>query len=146
MRNSIEVKFPAIGENERLARQIIAVFLTDADPTVSELCDIKTAVSEAVTNAIIHGYRGTEGIVTMSATYYDNTVEIVIKDKGVGISDVEKAREPMYTSQPEMERSGMGFTVLESFMDMLDVISAVGEGTKVIMRKKLECEHGQQGN
>lgn len=146
MRNSIEVKFPAIGENERLARQIIAVFLTDADPTVSELCDIKTAVSEAVTNAIIHGYRGTEGIVTMSATYYDNTVEIVIKDKGVGISDVEKAREPMYTSQPEMERSGMGFTVMESFMDMLDVISAVGEGTKVIMRKKLECEHGQQGN
>ena len=143
MRNSIEVKLPSIGENERLARQIIAAFLTDADPTVNELCDIKTAVSEAVTNAIIHGYRGKDGIITMSATYDNGTVEIIIKDKGVGISDVEKAREPMYTSQPEMERSGMGFTVMESFMDMLDVISAVGEGTKVIMRKTLECEHEQ---
>lgn len=143
MRNSIEVKLPSIGENERLARQIIAAFLTDADPTVNELCDIKTAVSEAVTNAIIHGYRGKDGIITMSATYDNGTVEIIIKDKGVGISDVEKAREPMYTSQPEMERSGMGFTVMESFMDMLDVISAVDEGTKVIMRKTLEREHEQ---
>ena len=138
------MKFLAIGENERLARQIIAAFLTDADPTVTELCDIKTAVSEAVTNAIIHGYKGKDGIVTMSATYENGTVEIVIKDKGVGILNVEKAREPMYTSQPEMERSGMGFTVMESFMDMLDVISAVGEGTKVIMRKTLERENGQQ--
>ena len=146
MRNSIEVKLLATGENERLARQIVAAFLTDADPTVTELCDIKTAVSEAVTNSIIHGYQGRGGIVIMTATYENGTVEIIIKDKGVGIADVEKAREPMYTSQPEMERSGMGFTVMESFMDMLDVISAVGEGTKVIMRKTLERGNGQQGD
>lgn len=137
MRNNIEIKFLAIGENERLARQVIAAFLTDLDPTIEELCDIKTAVSEAVTNAIIHGYRGTDGVVTMTATYENNNLEIIVRDKGVGIADVEKAREPMYTSQPELERSGMGFTVMESFMDMVDVISEVGEGTKVIMRKAL---------
>ncbi len=137
MRNNIEIKFLAIGENERLARQVIAAFLTDLDPTIEELCDIKTAVSEAVTNAIIHGYRGTDGVVTMTATYENNNLEITVRDKGVGIADVEKAREPMYTSQPELERSGMGFTVMESFMDMVDVISEVGEGTKVIMRKAL---------
>lgn len=137
MRNNIEIKFLAIGENERLARQVIAAFLTDLDPTIEELCDIKTAVSEAVTNAIIHGYRGTDGVVTMTATYENNNLEIIVRDKGVGIADVEKAREPMYTSQPELERSGMGFTVMESFMDMVDVISEVSEGTKVIMRKAL---------
>lgn len=137
MRNNIEIKFLAIGENERLARQVIAAFLTDLDPTIEELCDIKTAVSEAVTNAIIHGYRGTDGVVTMTATYENNNLEITVRDKGVGIADVEKAREPMYTSQPELERSGMGFTVMESFMDMVDVISEVGEGTKVIMRRAL---------
>ncbi len=137
MRNNIEIKFLAIGENERLARQVIAAFLTDLDTTIEELCDIKTAVTEAVTNAIIHGYRGTDGVVTMTATYENNNLEIIVRDKGVGIADVEKAREPMYTSQPELERSGMGFTVMESFMDMVDVISEVGEGTKVIMRKAL---------
>lgn len=146
MRNNMEIKFLAIGENERFARQVIAAFLLDADPTVEELCDIKTAVSEAVTNSIIHGYKGLGGVVTMCATYENGEIEIIIKDKGVGIPDVDKAREAMYTSQPEMERSGMGFTVMESFMDMLDVISEVGEGTKVIMRKKLECIHEQQRN
>lgn len=140
----MEIKFLAIGENERLARQVIAAFLLDADPTVEELCDIKTAVSEAVTNAIIHGYKGKEGIVILSATYCDGQVEITVKDKGVGILNVEKAREPMYTSQPELERSGMGFTVMESFMDMVDVISAVDEGTKVIMRKTFRRDNGQQ--
>lgn len=137
MKNNMEIKFLAIGENERLARQVITAFLMDLDPTVEELCDIKTAVSEAVTNAIIHGYKNVEGAVWLSATYQENELEIVIRDKGEGIPDVEKARKPMYTSQPELERSGMGFTVMESFMDMVDVISAVGEGTKVIMRKTL---------
>ena len=146
MRNNMEIKFLAIAENERFARQVIASFLLDADPNLEELCDIKTAVSEAVTNCIVHGYRGKDGIVIMSATYENGEIEIVIKDKGVGIANVEKAREPMYTSQPEMERSGMGFTVMESFMDMLDVISEVGEGTKVIMRKKLEKQHGQHSD
>lgn len=145
MRNKIEVKLLAIGENERLARQIIAAFLLDLDPTVEELCDIKTAVSEAVTNAIIHGYRGKEGIVFLSATYQGQDVEISVKDKGVGIANVEKAREAMYTSQPELERSGMGFTVMESFMDMVDVISEIGVGTKVIMRKKIgRCDEQQE--
>lgn len=144
MRNKIEVKLLAIGENERLARHIIAGFLLDLDPTVEELCDIKTAVSEAVTNAIIHGYKGSEGIVFLSATYQGQDVEISVKDKGVGIANVEKAREAMYTSQPELERSGMGFTVMESFMDMVDVISEVGVGTKVIMRKKLGRSDEQQ--
>ena len=137
MRNSMEIKFLAIGENERLARQVITAFLMDLDPTVEQLCDIKTAVSEAVTNAIIHGYQNTEGAVRLSATYQEKELEIIVRDEGVGISNVEKAREPMYTTQPELERSGMGFTVMESFMDMVDVISAVGEGTKVIMRKTL---------
>ncbi|MBQ2966780.1 MAG: anti-sigma F factor [Clostridia bacterium] len=139
MRNSMEIKFLAIGENERLARQVITAFLMDADPTVEELCDIKTAVSEAVTNAIIHGYKNEDGAVVLSATYDGNELEIIIRDKGVGIPDVEKAREPMFTTQPELERSGMGFTVMESFMDMVDVISEIGEGTKVIMRKTLRA-------
>ena len=138
MRNSMEIKFLAIGENERLARQVITAFLLDLDPTVEQLCDIKTAVSEAVTNAIIHGYKNQEGAVRLSATYEEKELEIIVRDEGIGIPDVEKAREPMYTTQPELERSGMGFTVMESFMDMVDVISAVGEGTKVIMRKTLE--------
>ncbi len=138
MRNSMEIKFLAMGENERLARQVITAFLLDLDPTVEQLCDIKTAVSEAVTNAIIHGYKNAGGAVWMSATYEQKELEIIVRDKGAGIPDVEKAREPMYTTQPELERSGMGFTVMESFMDMVDVISAVGEGTKVIMRKTLE--------
>ena len=135
MRNSMEVKFLAIGENERLARQIIAAFLTDADPTVEELCDIKTAVSEAVTNAIIHGYKNAEGAVTLSATYDGNEVEIIIRDKGIGILDVEKAREPMYTTQPELERSGMGFTVMETFMELVDIKSTLGKGTEITLQK-----------
>ena len=107
------------------------------DPTLNELEDIKTAVSEAVTNAIIHGYRGTDGVVTMTATYENNNLEIIVRDKGVGIADVRQALEPFYTTQPELERSGMGFSVMETFMDGLQVASAPGKGTRVKMQKRI---------
>ena len=135
--NYMTIKFKSIPENEKLARRVIAAFVSDLNPTIDEICDVKTAVSEAVTNAIVHGYRNKEGTVTLSACYNKNTVEIVVVDNGVGIEDVKKAREPLYTTEPELERSGMGFTVMETFMDYLDVISAVNEGTKIVMRKNI---------
>lgn len=116
---------------------MISSMLLDLNPTVEEVCDIKTAVSEAVTNSIIHGYGNGKGTIYISATIENNEITIEIKDFGKGIEDVERAREPLYTSQPELERSGMGFTVMESFMDYLDVVSEKGFGTKVIMRKKI---------
>lgn len=135
--NFLKTEFSAIPENEKLARQISAAFVIDLNPTVEEICDIKTAVSEAVTNCIIHGYQNNGGTVFMKMLTEKNVFEIEIEDFGVGIDNIEKAREPLYTSQPEMERSGMGFTVMESFMDYVDVISEIGSGTKVIMRKVL---------
>ena len=135
--NYITVKFKSCPSNERFARQVVAAFAAELNPTVDEICDIKTAVSEAVTNAIIHGYRDKEGVVTLSACYSGKNIEISVSDNGVGIADVEKAMEPLYTSQPELERSGMGFTVMETFMDFIDVISAPNEGTKVILKKKI---------
>lgn len=108
------------------------------DPTLEELSDIKTAVSEAVTNAIIHGYEYGEGIIILEAKIMDDEIEIIVEDKGIGIADIEKAMEPFYTSKPNLERSGMGFTVMETFMDSLEVESKKGEGTKVRMRKKFK--------
>lgn len=133
----MRLEFKSCAENERFARQVAAAFVAELNPTLDEICDIKTAISEAVTNAIIHGYQNQDGIVTLSANYIGNTVEISVEDKGIGIDDVDRAREPLYTSQPELERSGMGFTVMESFMDFVDVVSVPGEGTKVIMRKTI---------
>ncbi len=135
--NYLKTAFSAIPENEKLARQIAASFVLDTNPTIEEICDIKTSVSEAVTNSIIHGYQNNGGIIHMDLVLEDNTLEITISDNGTGIDDVEKARQPLFTSQPELERSGMGFTVMESFMDYVDVISEKGSGTTVIMRKKL---------
>ena len=135
--NYITVKFKSCPANERFARQVISAFVAELNPTVDEICDIKTAVSEAVTNSIIHGYKNKEGVITLSACYSGKTVEISVSDNGVGIEDVDRAREPLYTSQPELERSGMGFTVMETFMDFLDVISAPNEGTKVILKKNI---------
>lgn len=135
--NYIYTQFKACAENEKLARQIIAHFVSDLNPTLDELCDIKTAVSEAVTNAIIHGYRNKCGVVYMTAENYDNELTVEIADNGCGIIDVEAARQPLFTSQPEMERSGMGFTVMETFMDELEVYSKPDFGTKIIMRKKI---------
>ncbi|MGL4655925.1 MAG: anti-sigma F factor [Sarcina sp.] len=137
--NKIKVEFLAKSENESFARIAVAGLAAQLDPTVDELADIKTAVSEAVTNAIIHGYQNDETkIVYMQLGILDDEIEIAIMDKGIGIEDVEIAREPLYTSRPELERSGMGFTVMETFMDSLIVESDREFGTKVIMKKKIK--------
>ena len=136
MNNVLEVKFSAKSENESLSRVIVASFAAKLDPTLEELSD---AVSEAVTNAIIHGYDEDESkFVYLRCQMDDRTVKVVVEDRGNGIEDVEKAMQPMYTSKPELERSGMGFSFMESFMDSLDVVSIKGEGTKVVMTKTIE--------
>lgn len=135
--NKISIELMSKSQNEGFARVAIAAFVSQLDPTLEELSDVKTAISEAVTNSIIHGYENrNEDIIKIEAMIYGNEVTITVEDFGVGIKDVEKAREPLYTSKPELERSGMGFTVMESFMDSLEVISNEGKGTKVIMNKK----------
>ncbi|MEG0051494.1 MAG: anti-sigma F factor [Terrisporobacter sp.] len=139
MSNMLEVKFSAKSENESLSRVIVASFAAKLDPTLDEISDIKTAVSEAVTNAIIHGYDEDESkFVYLRCEIKDRTIKVVVEDRGNGIEDVEEAMQPMYTSKPELERSGMGFSFMESFMDNLDVISIQGEGTKVVMTKTIE--------
>jgi stage II sporulation protein AB (anti-sigma F factor) len=136
--NEMTVSFKSLSINESFARVVVASFVTSLDPTLEDLADIKTAVSEAVTNAIIHGYEGKDGIITIHCTITGKTVTIKIIDKGVGIEDIEKARQPFYTSKPEMERSGMGFTVMETFMDCMEVESRPGEGTTVTLIKTIE--------
>ena len=133
--NQMKIEFASKSQNESLARVVAAAFVSQLDPTLEELADIRTAVSEAVTNAIIHGYEGKKGKVTMECTLVDRTIEIKITDRGRGIEDLELAMQPLYTSKPELERSGMGFTVMQSFMDFLEVKSALHKGTTVIMRK-----------
>ncbi|MGL5615375.1 MAG: anti-sigma F factor [Sarcina sp.] len=134
--NKIILEFLAKSKNEAFARVSIAAFVAQLDPTLDELTDVKTAVSEAVTNSIIHGYNNDESkMVKIEATLKGREVNIIIEDKGIGIDDIEEAREPLYTSKPELERSGMGFTVMESFMDSLEVVSEKDKGTKVIMKK-----------
>ena len=139
MSNILEVKFSAKSENESLSRVIVASFAAKLDPTLDELSDIKMAVSEAVTNSIIHGYDEDESkSVYLRCELKDRTIKVVIEDRGNGIEDVKQAMQPMYTSKPELERSGMGFSFMESFMDSLDVVSIKGEGTKVVMTKTIE--------
>ena len=116
----------------------MAAFVSQLDPTIEELADIKTAVSEAVTNAIVHGYEDTEGIVKVVTKLFSNTVEIEVSDTGKGIEDVELARKPLYTTKANLERSGMGFTIMESFMDSVEVQSIVGLGTKITMEKTIK--------
>jgi len=137
--NKMELSFSAISENEAFARVAVAAFATQLNPTVAEITEIKTAVSEAVTNAIIHGYEqmAGENMITMKCHIIGKDIFIEIADCGSGIDDVSQAREPLYTSKPEMERSGMGFTVMEEFMDGLEVISQVGAGTIIKLRKTL---------
>jgi len=137
IQNEMKVEFLNKSSNESFARVVVAAFVSQLDPTVEELADIKTAVSEAVTNAIIHGYENTSGYVTLYCKLKDDIVEIIVEDKGKGIEDVELARQPLYTTHPEMERSGMGFTVMETFMDEVQVESVPGQGTKVKMIKKI---------
>ena len=135
-REVMTMKMESRSENEEFARVVVAVFAARLDPTVEEIDDIKTAVSEAVTNAVIHGYRNGEGIITLEAAIEENILTLTISDEGVGIADVEQAMEPMFTTEPE-ERSGMGFSFMEAFMDQVEVISAPGKGTSVTMRKKI---------
>ncbi|MEY8320551.1 anti-sigma F factor [Lachnospiraceae bacterium 46-61] len=133
--NEMTVQFQAKSENEAFARVVAATFVSQLNPTISDIADIKTAVSEAVTNAIIHGYENKEGIVTLYCGYINDKVTITVTDKGKGIQDIEQARQALYTSKPELERSGMGFTVMETFMDDMTVESVVGVGTKITMTK-----------
>lgn len=137
IKNRVTITFLSKSENESFARLCVAALLSQADPTIEEMADVKTAVSEAVTNSIVHGYGHGKGEIFMQCTLEDRYIQIVVKDNGRGIEDVEKAREPLFTTNPEMERSGMGFTVMETFMDSLEVDSIVGVGTKVTMRKRI---------
>ena len=138
--NEMKLEFTSKTSNEAFARITVAAFAAQLDPTIDELSDIKTAVSEAVTNSIIHGYDDEDGIVKIEAKIFANNIEIVISDIGKGIENVEMAMRPLYTSKPDLERSGMGFTIMESFMDEVKVESAIGFGTKVIMKKKIESK------
>ena len=136
--NEMKLEFLSKSNNEAFARITVAAFASQLDPTIEELADIKTAVSEAVTNAIIHGYEDREGIVKIECKMYAGSIQIEISDTGKGIEDVERAREPLYTSKPNLERSGMGFTIMESFMDEVKIESIIGLGTKVTMRKLIK--------
>lgn len=136
--NEMRLDFRALGENEAFARLAVSGFLLPLDPTMEELADVKTAVSEAVTNAIVHGYGGGPGLVRLEAAYDgDGEVRIDVIDHGRGIEDVERARQPFFTTCPGEERSGMGFTVMESFMDGVEVHSAAGRGTTVRLTKRI---------
>lgn len=135
--NYVYIKIPSLSTNESFARSAVAAFCASLNPTIEEISDIKTAVSEAVTNAIIHGYDNKLGDIVIECRIKGQVVEIIIEDFGCGIPNVEKAKEPLFTSKPELERSGMGFTVMESFMDELVVLSEKEIGTKIILRKKI---------
>ena len=135
--NKMTLEFLSKSKNESFARATVAAFLSQLDPTIEEIADIKTALSEGVTNAIIHGYGHGDGIVRVECEYTENEIKLVIIDKGKGIADTEKARTPFYTESEFEERSGMGFTVMETFMDSLEIESFVNKGTKLILTKKL---------
>ncbi|REK77310.1 anti-sigma F factor [Paenibacillus paeoniae] len=140
-RNELKLSFSARSENEAFARIAVAAFVSQLDPTLEELNDLKTAVSEAVTNAIIHGYESDDTkLVDIEAIIDGDMVSIVVSDRGLGIEDVELARQPLYTSKPELERSGMGFTIMENFMDRFEVSSSAGGGTRVDMQKRIESK------
>lgn len=136
--NLIKVEFSAISENESFARNLVSCYALKLNPSISELTDIKTAVSEAVTNVIVHAYKKELGNVYLELYTINNTLHIKVIDKGVGIDNLPKALEPFFTTGPEDERSGMGFTIIKSFMDSLEVDSKVGEGTSVIMSKVIK--------
>ena len=136
--NEMKLEFISKSANEAFARIAVAAFVSQLDPTIEELADIKTAVSEAVTNYIIHGYEDKQGIVKIKAKLKQNQIIIEISDQGKGIENINIAKEPLYTTKPNLERSGMGFTIMESFMDSMEVQSIVGLGTKIIMTKTIE--------
>ena len=136
--NEMKLLFPSDSRNESYARYAVTAFVAQLDPTTEEIADIRTAVSEAVTNGILHGYRGTRGLIQVEVRLYENrTVVIVVKDKGHGIEDVEQAKQPLFTTDGSGERGGMGFAIMESFSDRLTVRSKPGKGTTVTMTKRL---------
>ncbi len=136
--NEMKLEFVSKSNNEAFARIAVAAFVSQLDPTIEELADIKTAVSEAVTNCIIHGYENSSGIIKIISKIFANTIEIEISDTGKGIENIELARKPLYTSKSNLERSGMGFTIIESFMDEVNIESVVGLGTKITMKKLIK--------
>ncbi|MDD4112274.1 MAG: anti-sigma F factor [Herbinix sp.] len=135
--NKMILEFESKSQNESFARTVVAAFAATMDPTIEELADIKTAVSEAVTNSIIHGYGDCIGMVVMRSFISGNEITVEVEDSGSGIEDINKAMEPLYTSRPELERSGMGFSFMEAFMDDLEVVSEFGKGTLVRMKKRI---------
>ncbi len=140
MNNSMKTEFLSLSENESFARCVVSAFLSQLNPTLEEIEDIKTAVSEAVTNIVVHAYGDDTGMVYISCKLTDDTATITIKDTGCGIEDIKLARTPLYTASKDTERSGLGFTVMETFMDTLDVISEKGTGTTVTMTKKIQSK------
>ena len=136
--NEMKLEFISKSNNEAFARISVAAFIASLDPTVEEMSDIKTAVSEAVTNCIVHGYDDMEGIVKLTCKIIGDSIIIEVSDNGKGIENIEEARKPLYTSKPDLERSGMGFTIMESFMDEVKVESIVGMGTKITMKKTIK--------
>lgn len=138
MKNEMNLQFTALSQNESFARVTVAAFIAQLDPTMDELTEIKTVVSEAVTNSIIHGYENkSDGTVYISVRLQNGTVDLLIKDEGIGIADIDEAMQPLYTSKPELERSGMGFTIMENFMDEVQVRSEPGFGTEIRLKKHL---------
>ncbi|MFP3156489.1 anti-sigma F factor [Lachnospiraceae bacterium ZAX-1] len=137
LKNEMKLEFTSRSSNEGFARVAVGAFVAELDPTVDELADIKTAVSEAVTNSIIHGYNLKDGLIVITCCVQGQEVEISVMDAGQGITDIKKAREPLYTTRPELERSGMGFAFMEAFMDEVAVESHVNVGTTVTMRKTI---------
>jgi stage II sporulation protein AB (anti-sigma F factor) len=137
-KNIMETRFSALSVNESFARITVASFVSQLDPTLDELTDIKTVVSEAVTNSIIHGYEDIEdGLIYLKVEINNHEIKIVIQDEGKGIPDLDLARQPLYTTKPEMERSGMGFTIMENFMDSVEIMTGEGKGTTITLVKKL---------
>ena len=144
--NEMRLEFLSKSSNEAFARIAVAAFASQLDPTIEEIADIKTAVSEAVTNCIIHGYENKEGIVKLHCMLKNNNIIIEVSDVGVGIDDINLAKEPLYTSKPNLERSGMGFTIMQSFMDELNIESVINLGTKVTMRKSIKNNLKEDNN
>jgi len=140
IKNTMELRLPSLSINEGFARSVVGAFATQLNPTLEEVADIKTAVSEAVTNAIVHAYPDRIGEIVISASLSGQTLEVSISDKGVGISDIEQARQPFFSTAGDESRSGMGFTVMETFMDEVTVISSPGEGTTVRMLKTIKTQ------
>ena len=138
MNNKMTLKFSALSENEAFARTAVIAFIMNLDPTIEQITDIKTAVSEAVTNCIVHGYPNEKGDITMECELVDETLHIKISDYGIGIDNVKKVLEPFYTSKPMEERAGMGFTIMRTFMDSFEVLSTLNNGTTVKMTKYLK--------